>query len=137
VHGFELLVGPRVVADPLAVDAATWHGDGPVIVLRLASDDAFGIGAEGVDVDDAHAIVVREDGFVGRLFAALEFERDVLPHIEWSLPSGRPALAQGAVAGVPAKVWFMADEAGPGSGSALVITWAAYAAELAQRLRVP
>jgi hypothetical protein len=31
----------------------------------------------------------------------------------------------------------MTDEAGPGSGSALVITWAAYAAELAQRLRVP
>ncbi len=88
-------------------------------------------------MDDEHAIVVREDGFVGCLFSALEFERVVLPHIEWSLPSGRPGLAQGAVAGVPAKVWFMADEAGAGSGGALVVTWAAYADELAQRLRVP
>ena len=136
MHGFEALAGPRVVADPVALDGATWHGDGHEIVLRLAPDDAFGIGAQGVDVDDEQALVVRETGFVGRSFAAHEFERDVLPHIEWSLPIGRPALAQGAVAGVPAKVWLGA-EAGPGVGSVLLITWAAYAHELAQRLRLP
>ena len=137
MHGFEVLVGPRVVADPDALDRATWHGDGLVVVLRLAPDDAFGIGADDVNVDDEHAIVVREDGFVGRLFTPRAFEREVMPHIEWSIPSGRPALAQGAVAGVPAKVWFTNEAGGAGGGGALVITWAAYADELAQRLRLP
>jgi hypothetical protein len=137
VHGFEALVGPRVVADQAALDSATWHGEGLIIVLRLAPDDAFGIGAEGVDVDDAHAIVVREDGFVGRRYTPDEFERDVLPHIEWALPTERPALAQGAIAGVPAKIWFTEEGGGPGTSSALVITWGAYAHELAERLRAP
>lgn len=133
--GFEALVGPRVVADPVALDGAAWHGGGPITVLRLAPDDAFGIGADGVVVDDDHAIVVREDGFVGRLFALGEFERDVLPHIEWPLPSDRPALAQGAIAGVPAKIWFTAGSGSSGTSGALVITWAAYAVELQDRLR--
>ena len=41
----------------------------------------------------------------------------------------RPALAQGAVAQVPARVWL------PDDGDALLITAAAYADELESRLR--
>ena len=37
----ERLPGLRVVADPAALDAATWRGPGEVTVLRLAPDDAF------------------------------------------------------------------------------------------------
>jgi hypothetical protein len=124
VPALERLHGLRVVADPAALDAARWHGD-DVTVLRFAPDDAFGLGAVAVDVDDAHAIVEPEAGFVG---GWLPLDA-VLPHLEWHLPIERPALAQGTVAGVPAKVWI------PTEGNALLVTAAAYAAELAGRLR--
>ena len=54
--------GLRVVATPAALDAARWSGDG-VDVLRIAPDEAFAIGATGVEVDDPDAIVEAEAGF--------------------------------------------------------------------------
>jgi hypothetical protein len=124
VPALDRLPGLRVVADPAALDAARWTGDA-VTVLRLAPDDAFGIGATGVEVADEHAIVESEPGFAG---AWLPVDA-VAHHIEWSIPSERPALAQGAVAQVPARVWL------PEDGDALVITSAAFADELTSRLR--
>jgi len=115
--------GVRVVADPASLDRASWRGD-DVTVLRLAPDDAFGVGATAVDIDDEHAIVEEEVGFVG---AWLDPD-DVEPHLEWSLPTERPALAQGSIAGVPAKLWLPAD------GDALLLTAAAYGDELSRRL---
>jgi hypothetical protein len=101
----------RVVADPAALDAARWRGE-DVSVLRFAPDDALGLGASAVDVDDVDAIVEAEAGYVGVWLSIGDLER----HLEWPLPTERPALAQGAVAGVPAKVWLPAD--GPGNGRA-------------------
>jgi hypothetical protein len=125
VPALDRLPGLRVVADPGALDAATWRGAGDVTVLRLAPDDAFGIGATEVDVDDEHAIVEPEPGFAG-VWLPLDAIAD---HVEWSLPTERPALAQGAVANVPARVWL------PDGGDALLVTAAAYADELESRLR--
>ena len=121
----EPMHGLRVVADPAALDAATWRGPGEVTVLRLAPDDAFAVGAAEVDVDDEHAIVESEPGFAG---AWLPVD-DVARHVEWSIPAERPALAQGSVANVPARVWL------PDDGDALLITAAAHAVELESRLR--
>ena len=118
------LSGLRVVADPAALDAARWQGD-DVTVLRLAPDDAFAIGATGVTVADEHAIVESEPGFAG----AWRPVSEVAHHVEWSIPTERPALAQGAVANVPARLWL------PDDGDALLFTAAAYADELASRLR--
>ena len=119
----ERLRGARVVAEPQSVDRATWHGD-DVTVLRFAPDDAFGLGARSADVDDADGIVEDEPGFVGAWLDPAEIE----PHTEWPLPTERPALAQGSIAGVPAKLWL------PAEGHALLLTAAAYARELEQRL---
>ena len=119
------LDGLRVVADPTALDSARWQGTADITVLRLAPDDAFAIGATTVDIDDEHAIVESEPGFAG---AWLPVEA-IAHHTEWPLPVERPALAQGAVAQVPARVWL------PDEGDALLITAAAYADELASRLR--
>jgi hypothetical protein len=126
VRALEPLAGLRVVADPAALDAARWQGDA-VTVLRFAPDDAFALGAAGIDVDDEHAIVESEVGFAGAWLPLA----DVLAHIEWPLPPEHPALAQGSIAGVPAKLWL------PGGRGAdvLLITAAAYADELAGRLR--
>ena len=107
-----------------ALDAARWQGS-DVIVLRFTPDDAFAIGAAGLEVDDEHAIVEPEVGFAGVWLPA----EVVAHHVEWPLPVERPALAQGFVATVPAKVWL------PDDGDALLLTAAAYADELAGRLR--
>ena len=128
----ESLPGVRVVATPEALDAARWDGT-DVLVLRLAPDDAFGVGARTVEVDDEHAIVEPEAGFVGAWLDAAALESEVGPHIEWPLPSGRPAMAQGTIAGVPAKLWLTSDAAG--EDRALLVTLAAYADELMDRLR--
>jgi hypothetical protein len=125
VPALERLPGLRVVADPAALDAATWRGSAEVTVLRLAPDDAFAIGATEVDVDDEHAIVEQEPGFAG-VWLPLE---EVAHHLEWSLPTERPALAHGAVANVPARIWL------PDDGDALLVTAAAYSDELESRLR--
>ena len=126
----EVLGGLRVVADPAALDGARWTaGAGQTVtLLRFASDDAFAIGASSAEVDDPDAIVEPERGFVG---AWCTF--DDLRHVtEWAPPAERPALAQGAVAGVPAKVWL------PDHGPAiLVLTAAANADVLADRLGWP
>jgi hypothetical protein len=123
VPALDRLRGVRVVADPASLDHATWRGD-DVTVLRFAPDDAFGVGATGIDLEDEHAIVEDEVGFVGAWLDPAEVE----PHIEWSLPTDRPALAQGSIAGVPAKLWLPAD------GDALLLTAAAYGDELTRRL---
>jgi hypothetical protein len=125
VPALDRLTGLRCVADPAALDSARWHGAADITVLRLAPDDAFAIGATTVDIDDGHAIVESERGFAG---AWLPIDA-IAHHVEWSLPTDRPALAQGAVAQVPARVWL------PDDGDALLITAAAYADELESRLR--
>jgi hypothetical protein len=122
--GFARLRGLRVVADPAALDGARWQGDS-VTILRLAPDDAFALGAEGADLDDEYAIVEPEVGFVGAWLPLTE----ILPHVEWPLPPERPALAQGSIVGVPAKLWLARE------GDALLMTAAAHADDLAVRLR--
>jgi hypothetical protein len=122
VPALERLRGLRVIADPAALDAARWSGD-DVTVLRSAPDEAFGLGSHRVEIDDEHAIVADEAGFVGARCALGE----VRDHIEWPLPPARPTLAQGSIAGVPARLWLTDDEA-------LLVVHAAYADELAERL---
>jgi hypothetical protein len=132
VPALEPLQGLRVVASPEALDGARWEGTN-VVVLRFAPDDAFGVGARGVEVDDEHAIVEPEAGFVGARLDADALAGEVVPHIEWALPDDRPVLAQGTIAGVPAKLWLTSDATG--EDQALLVTLAAYADELSGRLR--
>jgi hypothetical protein len=104
------LHGLRIVAKPAAIDAAfeaTVRSG--AILIRIAPDDAFVIGATDVHLDDAHAIVEPESAFVGWWLTADEVEVFVAPHVEWGLPrpqSGQTQLAQGLVAGLPMKLWF-------------------------------
>ena len=114
----------RVVASPAALDGARWSGDG-VDVLRIAPDEALGLGATGVEVDDADAIVEAESGFVLGLLDGTDVPV-VEAHTDWPLPTTTGELAQGKIAGVPAKV--------VAGDPALVVTNAAYAGELRERL---
>ena len=127
----ERLRGLRVVADPTALDGARWTGraeaSDDVLILRFAPDDAFAIGALGVALDDPHAIVEDERGYVGGWGSAAALGE----HLEWWLPDVRPALAQGSVAGVPAKIWL---PDGPDRDRAFLVATAAASATLAERI---
>ena len=123
----EPMHGLRVVADPAALDRASWRSDRDVTVLRLAADDAFAVGARSVEIDDGDAIIESEAGFVGAWLTAEEFEAWVLPRIEWPLPADRPTVAQGSIAGVPSKLWLRA------TGGALLLVPTPFADELATR----
>jgi hypothetical protein len=114
----------RVVASPDALDELAWTDE--VTALRLAPDDLLALGAASVQVNGEH-LVVDEAGFVGWWLTPDEVREHVLPHVDWPLPSVRPALAQGLVAGVPAKLWLSEDRA-------LLLCAAAYAHELEERL---
>lgn len=128
--------GLHVVASPEAIDGATWRDDGPgpdefePLVLRLAPDDALAVGATDVEIDDPHAIVEREVGYMALMFPADEFVDSVVPHLEWPPPTERPAFAQGAIAGVPAKLYI------DSTGAAIVFVLAAYIDDLLSRLPV-
>jgi hypothetical protein len=128
--------GLRVVAAPEALDAATWYDEGPgsdefePLVLRLAPDDAYAIGATAVDLDDDHAIIESEVGYLALMFPADEFADIVVPHLEWPVPLDRPAFAQGAIAGVPTKLYI------DSTGAAIVLVLDSYADDLLDRLPV-
>jgi hypothetical protein len=94
----------RVVATPAALDAARWHG-ADVDVIRIAPDEALGLDATGVEVDDPDAIAEAEAGF-SRIHLAPTDLRGVLAHVEWEVPDAPPrgVLLQGKIAGVPAKL---------------------------------
>ena len=117
----------RVVAAPVAIDAARWHGD-DVDVLRIAPDEALGIGALGIDVDaDPDAIVEPESGYSVALLTRDELA-PLAAHTDWFIPvlKVRPDVAQGKVAGVPAKL-LVGDPT-------LLVVQTAYADELERRL---
>jgi len=124
VHALDPIRGLRVIASPEALEGARWNG--AVTVLRFAPDEVLAIDATAVDVDDANAIVERETGFVGARLTPDDLER-VVAHLDWPLPTAPGLLAQGKIAGVPAKVLI--------GEPPLLLTHAAYADELESRLR--
>jgi hypothetical protein len=118
--------GTRFVAAPSALDGLTFPGGGTP--LRVAADDLLIIhpGSLMVALGDEPIIQEQESGFVGWWLTPEELER-VVSHIDWPLPAERPAMAQGLVAGVPAKLWLAEDRT-------LLLCAAAYAHELEERL---
>lgn len=121
----EPMQATRMVAAPAVLDAAS--GPDRVIMLRLAPDDLLLITEAFFAFAGEAAIVEPEAGFVGWWLTPAELHDHVLEHVDWPLPVERPALAQGLIAGVPAKLWLTDDRA-------LLLCPAAYAHELQERL---
>jgi hypothetical protein len=115
----------RVVASPAALDAAQWDGDA-VDVIRIAPDEALGLGATGARVDgDPDAIIEREGGYAVAFVAADELAT-IAAHADWPLPGGPGTLAQGKLAGVAAKLLI--------GDPTLLLVQVAYADDLERRL---
>jgi hypothetical protein len=124
VRAPEPLPALRVVAAAVDLDELFAPAEHPL--LRLAPDELLLIGAASVQVTGEN-LVVDETGFVGWWLTPEELRDQVVPHVDWPLPTARPALAQGLVAGVPAKLWLAEDRT-------LLLCAAAYAHELEERL---
>ncbi|CAN5615767.1 hypothetical protein BH10ACT2_BH10ACT2_09090 [soil metagenome] len=123
----ERLVGWRIIAEPAALDATKWPKGSRVV--RISADDVFLIGAtEPKITGDEHAIVTPEHGFSGIALSAAQVAATTEQHIEWQLPTARPSVGQGQIAGVPAKLLLAAD------GSALLLVACAASHELLGRL---
>ena len=129
----ETVAGTRVIASPATLDAAAWPSS--AIVLRFAPDDVFIIGGESISVSGESVIVATEAGFSGAWLTADELAH-VAAHIDWPLPTERPAFAQGFVASVPAKLYLTGTASGSDGGDrvALLLTNSPYAHELQERL---
>ncbi|MAT96591.1 MAG: hypothetical protein CL608_05555 [Anaerolineaceae bacterium] len=106
------IAATRIVAQPTALDTADVPQSS--LALRFAADEMFvtpPLQDESVILNhDPHAIVISEGGFAG-IWLDMETAADFLQrHCTWELPNGRPAFAQGAVAGIPTKLWLEDDQ---------------------------
>lgn len=119
----EILDSIRVVATPAAI--ASLSSDG--VVLQVAPDEALVLDATEVAVDDDHAIVVPDDGFVGVELSRSDLEDWCEREAEWELPELVSYFVQGMVAGLATKIWVNGD-------TALVITRTSLARDLEERL---
>lgn len=123
----ERLIATRIVATPGALDAATWPVN--AITLRTAADEVIVLAEihAGV-IADPHAIVSRDTSLFGVWLGRVSAVDLLARHCDWELPHAPRAFAQGAVAGLPLKVWFD-DE------SVLFVVAAPFVADFVERCR--
>ncbi|MFM7536994.1 MAG: hypothetical protein ACKO91_14535 [Acidimicrobiales bacterium] len=126
MRGPEPIRALRVVATPPALDAIGVPVGAHVV--RLAPDDALVVGAPDVTVADPDAIVERDDGWVVWSLTEHDLATVIAPRVHWPLPAGRPAVAPGLVAGVPAVLRLHHEWS-------WLLCSAVFAHELAERLR--
>lgn len=119
----EPVTGARIVAAPSVLDAGSMPDDHAA--LRFAPDELFVLGTFTY-AGPGPLIQEDEHGFVGWWLTPEELA-EVTHHVEWALPAERPALAQGLIAGVPARLWLGGDRT-------LLLCHRAYAHELIERL---
>jgi hypothetical protein len=115
----------HAVALPAVLEAVGWNG---AIVMRVAPDEVLAIATEFPELRDPHAIVEFDDGYAGIWLSEAEAQDFLSRSCEWAPPTERPAFAQGAVAGLPAKLWFEQKRV-------LILVPAPYAMDLEERLR--
>jgi len=124
------LEATRVSATSKALDALVerppWIAG--ALAFRIAPDELLVTASPDFEVaSDPHAIVERETAFSYVWLEEGAAERFLDRECEWRRTDTRPALAQGEVAGIPAKLWFEA-------GRTLILTPAPFAAAFQRRL---
>ncbi len=107
MHGPEIVVARRLIATPDALDRGSFPPQ--AVVMRFATDDALVIGEGEIRLDDTHAIIEEERGFAALVLTPEEAVRLFERHLLWQLPPERPAVAQGALAGIPTRIWLEED----------------------------
>lgn len=124
------LEASRVSATPGPLDALIAEPPWPTgaLAFRTAPDELLVTATPDFEVaGDPHAIVERETAFSYVWLDEATAERVLDRECEWRRPDARPALAQGEVAGIPAKLWFEA-------GRTLILVPAPFADAFQRRL---
>jgi hypothetical protein len=106
VPALERLPVTRVVATPSALDALALPAH---LMLRTAPDELLiqpPVPSEALALADTHALVIEDCGFAGIWLDAAHAQAFLEAACEWAPPTGRPAFAQGAVAGVATRLYF-------------------------------
>lgn len=98
----------RIVGTAVSLDALTLPDE--AILLRIAPDEAYIYPPAEVEPADEWAIVKQDSGMAGAWIPAVVIA-DVLERFcEWEVPTERPVLCQGMVAGLPAKLWLEEEQ---------------------------
>lgn len=126
-HKFELnrIPATRIVATPAALDAASWPAD--ALALRFAADEVLLLSTDAPTLNDPYAIIEPDAGFTGAWLPMDAAQALFAHHCEWAMPQARPTLAQGAIAGIAAKVWLESERV-------LILVPAPFVAEFEERL---
>jgi hypothetical protein len=109
------------VADPASLDELEGTA------LRFAPDDVLVLAEAEVAVNDRHAMVERDTGWVSLPMTEQRALDLIASHASWEVPRDRPALVQGMVAGLPVKVYLDANQS-------MFIIAAPFGHELEERL---
>lgn len=96
----EVVDAVRIAADPAALDSATWPVD--TTPVRIAADEILLLDAVDAAAPEAHAIVFPDTGWVRFVLGAADGAQLIAHAATWPAPIR--GLAQGAVAGIAAKV---------------------------------
>ena len=120
------LSATRIVAKPSALDELTIPEN--TLALRFAADELFLTPAvSDVAIEDEVAIVIDETGYAGISLSPIEADKFLENTCEWAIPYERPIFVQGAIAGIPAKVYLQENQV-------LFVVPAPYAHEFGERL---
>ena len=76
---------------------------------------------------DPYAIIEPDAGYAGAWMPLDEAQAIFDHHCEWAFPAAQPTFAQGAIAGIAAKVWVEAERV-------LILVPAPFVAEFQERL---
>ncbi len=107
MHAPDRMTATHIVATPQSLDALTLPKAS--ILLRIAPDEALILPPLSLDqlrLKDKHAIVVQDGGFAGLWLPIAEAVALCARLCDFELPAARPSLAQGALAGIAAKLYF-------------------------------
>lgn len=95
--------------------------------MRMAPDEVLLVGGSVPSLDDPHALIQPEEGFVGVELGRARVREWMAREAEWEIPDEGPCFAQGMVAGLPVKIRADGDRT-------LVITRASLRHDLGERL---
>jgi hypothetical protein len=115
------ILATRIVGTAAALEAADWSAYN---IVRLASDEMLVLGADAADL-----ALTDEHGWAAAHLDAAALADLISRHIEWSVPTTRPAVAQGQIAGVAAKLHLPV-----GSDGATLLVHVSLAHELQERV---
>ena len=130
---FARLPGVRIAATATALDA--YQPEPEMVALRVAPDELYltpppddpELIITPIVSHDEHAILIDDSSFSGTWVDEASALDLLQRYCEWELPAARPAYAQGAVAGIPTKLWFS-------EGQILFVVQTPYAQEMEERL---